>query len=83
MTVNEPKSVLRDSIIASRESMSAAYQKQFTPVESAQRRDDSISYETEEEVCLCGRIFFDVHSTTVLKDSSIFLYVAPRALSHA
>ena len=39
MPVNEPKSVLRDSIIASRESMSAAYQKQFTPVESAQQRD--------------------------------------------
>ena len=34
-------------------------------------------------MCLCGRIFFDVHSTIVLKDSSIFLYVAPRALSHA
>lgn len=28
-------------------------------------------------MCICGRVFFDVHSSTVLKDSSIFLYVSP------
>lgn len=72
LDVRESKEVLRAAIVAARSQMSEAYGKTFT----------SISYEIDTSVCVCGKIYFDPRSSTLLKDSDIFLYVALLSSSH-
>ena len=73
----EDKEILRSAICSAREIMNQKYNKSFTNVDDFKNTLYlEISDETECAVCIYGKIYFDSQSTTILKDSSIFLYVS-------